>query len=111
MQIKDFIKKFDTQNQFIVLRETYKQASDAWNNKINLSQLNKVKFSSIVFCGMGGSAISGDLLCDYLSGELNVPFNVARGYNLPLFVDKNTLVIISSYSEILKKLFPVLNRR
>jgi len=98
MQIKDFIKKYDTQNQFKVLKETYKQALDAWNNKIDLSQLKKEKYSSIVFCGLGGSAISGDLLCYYLSGELKVPFNVVRGYNLPSFADENTLVIISSYS-------------
>lgn len=98
MQIQDFIKKYDTQNQFKVLKETYKQASDAWNNKIDLSQLKKEKYSSIVFCGLGGSAISGDLLCNYLSGELKVPFNVVRGYNLPSFADENTLVIISSYS-------------
>lgn len=98
MQIKDFIKKYDTQNQFKVLRETYKQAADAWNNKIDLSQLKKNSFSSIVFCGLGGSAISGDLLCDYLSGELSVPFNVVRGYNLPSYANENTLVIISSYS-------------
>lgn len=98
MQIQDFIKKYDTQNQFKVLSETYKQASDAWNNKINLSKLKKDKFSSIVFCGLGGSAISGDLLCDYLSGELEIPFLVTRGYNLPKFANENTLVIISSYS-------------
>jgi glucose/mannose-6-phosphate isomerase len=47
---------------------------------------------------LGGSAISGDLLCDYLSGELKLPFNVVRGYNLPSYVSENTLVIISSYS-------------
>ena len=50
MQIQDFIKKYDTQNQFKVLIETYKQASDAWNNKINLSKLKEDSFSSIVFC-------------------------------------------------------------
>lgn len=98
MQIKDFIKNYDTQNQFKVLRETYKQASDAWNNKIDLSHLKKNNFSSIVFCGLGGSAISGDLLCDYLSGELALQFSVVRGYNLPFDVNENTLVIISSYS-------------
>jgi glucose/mannose-6-phosphate isomerase len=98
MQIQEFIKKYDTQNQFKVLRETYKQAANAWNNKFDLSQLKKNSFSSIVFCGLGGSAISGDLLCDYLSGELKIHFNVVRGYNLPSYVNENTLVIISSYS-------------
>ena len=98
MQIKDFIKKYDTQNQFKVLQDSHKQISDAWENQIDLSKLKKKKFSSIVFCGLGGSAISGDLLCDYLSGELKLPFNVVRGYSLPSFVDERNLVIISSYS-------------
>ena len=74
MNLNDFIKKYDTQNQFKVLQETYKQVSDAWNNKFDVSSLKNHKFSSIVFCGLGGSAISGDLLCDYLSGELKIPF-------------------------------------
>lgn len=98
MQIKDLIKKYDTQNQFKVLKETYKQAADAWNNKIDLSLLKKEKYTSIVFCGLGGSAISGDLLRDYLSEELCLPFNVTRGYHLPSFAGKDTLIIISSYS-------------
>ena len=98
MNTADLIKKLDTQNQFKVLRETYKQVSDAWNNRINLSHLKKNSFSEIVYCGLGGSAMSGDLLCDYLCGELTLPFIVVRGYNLPAYVNKNTLVIISSYS-------------
>ncbi len=98
MNLNDFIKKYDTQNQFKVLQETYKQVSDAWNNIFDLSSLKNHKFSSIVFCGLGGSAISGDLLNDYLSGEFKIPFIVVRGYNLPSFVNEETLVIISSYS-------------
>jgi glucose/mannose-6-phosphate isomerase len=98
MNLNDFIKKHDTQNQLKVLLETYKQVSDAWNNRFDVSTLKNYKFSSIVFCGLGGSAISGDLLCDYLSGELMISFTVIRGYNLPSFVNEETLVIISSYS-------------
>lgn len=98
MKLTDFIKKYDSQNQLKVLQEYYKQAADAWNNKINLSSIIERKFSSIVFCGLGGSAISGDLFCDYLYAELKIPFLVVRGYNLPSFTNENTLVIISSYS-------------
>jgi len=98
MQIKDFVQKYDTQNQFKVLKETYKQVEFAWNNKTNLSNLKRKKFSSIVFCGLGGSAISGDLLCDYLGDEINIPFKVSRSYNIPSYVNEKTLVIISSYS-------------
>jgi glucose/mannose-6-phosphate isomerase len=98
MNLNDFIKKHDTQNQFKVLQETYKQVSDAWSNTFDVSSIKNHKFSSIVFCGLGGSAISGDLLCDYLSGELTISFTVIRGYHLPSFVNEETLVIISSYS-------------
>lgn len=98
MNLSDFIKKHDSQNQFKVLQEYYKQAADAWNTKIDLASISEKEFSSIVFCGLGGSAISGDLLSNYLTGELSIPFNVTRGYDLPSSVSKDTLVIISSYS-------------
>lgn len=52
----------------------------------------------IVLTGLGGSAISGDLLRGYLAGELSVPFIVNRHYTLPAFVGPRTLVIVSSYS-------------
>lgn len=53
---------------------------------------------SIVMTGMGGSAIGGDLIRSYLSSELKVPFAVSRSYALPAYVDRNTLVVVSSYS-------------
>ncbi len=52
----------------------------------------------IVLCGLGGSAIGGDLLRSYLADELTVPLLVNRYYRLPRFVGSDTLVIISSYS-------------
>jgi glucose/mannose-6-phosphate isomerase len=51
-----------------------------------------------VVCGLGGSAIGGDLLRSYLADELTVPFLVNRHYTLPRCVGPDTLVIISSYS-------------
>ena len=98
MNVNDFIKKYDSQNQFKVLQDTHKQVSDAWSNKFDVSSIKRSKFSSIVFCGLGGSAISGDLLLDYLSDEMKLPFTVVRGYTIPSFVNEETLVIISSYS-------------
>ena len=98
MVIEDFVKKYDSQNQINVLQKSHEQLIEAWNFRIDLSGLKKNKFSAIIFCGLGGSAISGDLLKDYLSGELQIPFIVIRGYNLPSYTDENCLVIISSYS-------------
>ena len=53
---------------------------------------------SIVLTGMGGSAIAGDLLRSYLAEELQIPFLVNRSYSLPGWVDRNSLVVVSSYS-------------
>ncbi|GIX05652.1 MAG: phosphate starvation-inducible protein PsiE [Candidatus Poribacteria bacterium] len=52
----------------------------------------------IVWAGMGGSAIGGDLLNAVAGAELSIPFTVSRDYLLPPFVDDQTLVIAASYS-------------
>lgn len=56
------------------------------------------KIKNVVIAGLGGSAISGDLLRTYLSDECSVPIVVSRNYILPEFVSSSSLVIISSYS-------------
>jgi len=52
----------------------------------------------IVVGGMGGSAISGDILKNCLEDEANIPIFVIRDYELPKFADKKTLVLLISYS-------------
>jgi glucose/mannose-6-phosphate isomerase len=61
-----------------------------------LPKLKKV--SNIVLCGMGGSAIGGDLIRSLVHKKINVPVDLVRNYELPGYVDKNTLVIGCSYS-------------
>lgn len=56
------------------------------------------KVRNILYLGMGGSAIAGNLLYDILFDELKVPLDVVRGYSSPSYCNKNTLVIVSSYS-------------
>ncbi len=52
----------------------------------------------IVWAGMGGSAIGGDLLAATVGGELGIPVVPNRSYELPSFVGPETLVIGASYS-------------
>ena len=52
----------------------------------------------VVFAGMGGSALAAMLVKDWLGTYLKMPFEVVRGYDLPAYVDDDTLVIASSYS-------------
>jgi glucose/mannose-6-phosphate isomerase len=52
----------------------------------------------VVILGMGGSAIGGDLVRRLALTESKVPVWVHRDYGLPPLVDRDTLVIASSYS-------------
>lgn len=49
-------------------------------------------------CGMGGSAIGGDLAVAALSDRLTKPMLVARGYELPSWAPPGSAVLCSSYS-------------
>lgn len=66
-------------------------AADAFG--IDASALN-----GVVVCGMGGSAIGGDLVRTLAEPDSPVPVLVNRGYSLPGWVDARTLVVVSSYS-------------
>jgi glucose/mannose-6-phosphate isomerase len=98
MEIKKLIKKYDTQNQFNVLVESFMQIEYAWENKIDMDSSYAKNVNNIVVAGMGGSAISADILKPFLRDELQIPLFVNRDYILPKFADEKTLVIISSYS-------------
>lgn len=98
MNIKEFIQKYDTQNQFAVLQNTYKQIEYAVSNSYPDFGFGKEAINKIIISGLGGSAISGDLLKNFLKDELTVPVQINRNYFLPSFADENTLLIASSYS-------------
>lgn len=61
-------------------------------------RLSKSVYRNIVICGMGGSAIAGDILASYLSDRMPSAIFVQRNYGLPGWVGKDDLVIASSYS-------------
>lgn len=56
------------------------------------------KITSVLVCGLGGSGIGGAIVSQLLKAELKVPFVCVNDYNVPAFVDENTLLIASSYS-------------
>ena len=89
----------DPKDMYRLIKEFPAQAREAIRiGKAASVTLSVRGVSEIVLCGLGGSAIGGDLLKSYLGAELKVPFLVNRHYVLPGFVGRNTLVIISSYS-------------
>jgi glucose/mannose-6-phosphate isomerase len=53
---------------------------------------------AVVVCGMGGSAVAGDVLRSVFRGRLGVPVEVNRSAEVPEHAGVHTLVLASSYS-------------
>lgn len=81
------------------LRTFPNQCREAWE-KARACKLPRAysKIDRVVVAGMGGSAIGGNLLADLASLEDSLPISVCREYDLPRFVNENTLVLACSYS-------------
>jgi len=61
-------------------------------------ELPKASGDGVVICGVGGSAIGGDMLKAWLSTECDVRCEVARAYGLPRHMGRQSLVVVASYS-------------
>jgi len=93
----------DKHNLFNILCEYPKDVRNAYNIiKGKKFTIDTENINKIVYCGMGGSAIAGDIVQTFFNyGHENlkkITFFVNRGYELPVFTDNKTLVILNSYS-------------
>jgi len=66
--------------------------------RVESARLEPVESSGLVVCGMGGSAIGGDLAAAALGPRLGKPLSVVRGYGLPVWTPTDRAVLCSSYS-------------
>lgn len=53
---------------------------------------------NVVFGGVGGSGIIGDIVSDYLRSYGKIPVSVCRALELPAYVGRDTLFVAISYS-------------
>ena len=63
-----------------------------------VERFNFLKVDNVIIAGMGASAISGDIMASLFRDKLDVPLIVNRDYDLPKWVNKDTLVVCISYS-------------
>jgi len=66
--------------------------------RVDSAQLKARDSAGFVVCGMGGSAIGGELARGLLSSRLTGPLVVVRSYSLPEWVNADWAVLGSSYS-------------
>jgi glucose/mannose-6-phosphate isomerase len=93
----DEIREIDKSNMLSFCTDVPKHYAEAARLAQKLS-VGYPKPATIVVAGMGGSAISGELLKDWTRNTITMPIEVNRDYTLPAYADKNTLVIVTSYS-------------
>jgi glucose/mannose-6-phosphate isomerase len=91
------------------------QVEKSWDTARDLGASLKGAASPVIVCGMGGSAIGGQMLADLAKMDSAVPICLERGYTLPAFVDEKTPVICVSYSgnteEVLSSFEEALKRK
>lgn len=90
------IQQRDPSGALAVVGAQYQQATfDArvWNPEHDDREIK-----NIIVTGMGGSALSALIAKVLLRPKLSIPFEIVRGYSLPNYVNRNTLVIASSFS-------------
>jgi len=87
----------DKSNMLGKLQDFRNQVKNAFKiaKKAKLPKFKKSKLSNIVVCGMGGSSAGGLLLASFIK---KYPLYVIRNYELPKYVNKNSLVFVVSYS-------------
>jgi glucose/mannose-6-phosphate isomerase len=66
--------------------------------RVESARLEPADAAGLMVCGMGGSAIGGDLAGAALGERLSGPLLTVRGYELPSWVTPEWTVLCSSYS-------------
>src|SRR3954451_8578012 len=66
--------------------------------RVETARLDRVDSAGLMVCGMGGSAIGGDLAAAAIGDRLTKPVVSIRGYELPSGTTREWPVLCSSYS-------------
>jgi len=74
------------------------QFAEIMQQGVTLPQRYRREYRNIVVTGLGGSAIGGDILRTYSLLRANIPVLVNRDYDMPEYVNGNSLVLAVSYS-------------
>jgi len=96
----DYIHSLDKSNMLRVIETFPEQLLEALSI-VEQSEIRKIdgrKISNIVLAAVGGSAIQGDLIRNWIEDQMAIPMEICRDSSLPAYADRKTLVIAVSYS-------------
>lgn len=93
------IKKIDKNGAYKAIEFLPDQISQVIRDSLVLKIPKEYsKIQNVVVNGMGGSNLGARVAQSLFSDQLNIPLLIAEGYEVPEYVNKNTLYVLSSYS-------------
>jgi len=96
----EYVHSIDKSNMLRVIETFPEQLLEALS-VVEQSKIRKIdgrKIKNIVVAAVGGSAIQGDLIRNWIEDQMAIPLEICRDSTLPSYVDRRTLVIAVSYS-------------
>lgn len=94
IDLKRRIDRHDFYDALIGLPDSFEEAVEIGRS----ISVNKKKIDNVLVCGMGGSAIPGQIAKDYCAEQMKVPIEIIENYDIPNYVGEKTLVISISHS-------------
>jgi len=92
----EVIRRIDSSGMLDTVERMPDQMEDALGLMEGIE--GKEGISNVIISGMGGSAISGDMVQAWLKGSTQIPIYVNRDYDIPAWIGEKTLAIFISYS-------------
>ena len=93
------IKRLDKNFVLDSIKSLPEQIKQTWYEVKLLKIPSKFSLAkNVVICGMGGSALGGRMIDSLIPDRVRTPIEVFTEYHLPNYVNKDTLVIVNSYS-------------
>lgn len=91
--------RFDSRGMLDLVRAFPSHMADAWERGKQFARTIEPRpLSRVVVCGMGGSAIGGDMVASFLGDRLSCPIHVNRRYSVPAALPRDAFFVFSSYS-------------
>ncbi len=97
MSSRERLRELDAEHQLDAVLAIPEHLRDAlW--RVESARLQPGAAAALAVCGMGGSAIGGDLAAAALGDRRTLPTVTVRGYSLPPWASAEWTVLCSSYS-------------
>lgn len=90
------VAKIDISGMHVAYENWAQQAESALALRVNLPKVGKV--DRLFFAGMGGSAMPGEIVSDWLGLTSEIPITVRKDHHLPKFVRRGSLILAISHS-------------